>query len=125
VAIARAGVRPDAVPGLFVGTCAARWSYHSPGVSFASYREGIRAAILDAFAMHTARSIQYTLHATAGVVLETCPDILDVTLSVRERPYGPAELFRSDPADADDLFVPAEGPIRTVEVTVVREGTRP
>lgn len=110
----------DAVAPLLVGTLSARWTYESPDVPFASYRQGIRAAILDTFAMHAAKSVQFTLYAIADVVLATYPDILDVTLVMQERPYEPADLFPPPIEGPDDLFVPADDPARTVEVTVER-----
>ena len=47
----------------------------------------------ETFAMHAARSVQHTLYAMADVVLATYEEILDVTLSMHERPYRPADLF--------------------------------
>ena len=111
----------DAVPSLLVGSLSARWSYSTADVTFGPYRQGLRAAITDTFAMHASRSVQYTLYAIADVVLATYDEILDVSLSMHERPYRPANPFREEDDRLDDLFVAVEEPLGVVEVTVVRD----
>jgi urate oxidase len=111
----------DALPPLLVGTLSARWTYSNPEVTFGPYRRGVRAAIADTFALHAARSVQYTLYGIADVVLSTYDEILDVTLALQERPYRPADLFRADVENADELFVAVEEPLGLVEVTVERD----
>ena len=116
----------DAVQSLLVGSVSAKWTYSNADVTFGPYRQGVRAAIADTFAMHAARSVQYTLYAVADVVLATYDEILDVTLAMHERPYRPADLFRDQIEMLDDLFVAAEEPVGVVEVTVERDsGLRP
>jgi urate oxidase len=112
----------DAVQPLLVGSLAVRWTYGDSDVTFKACRQGIRAAIADTFALHAARSVQFTLYAMADVILAMYDDIVDVTLSMQERPYRPADPLRG--ADTpDDLFVTAEEPLGVVEVTVERDRT--
>ena len=66
----------------------------------------MRAAIAETFAVHAARSVQHTLYAIADVVLATYEEILDITLSMHERPYRPADLFSAQLENPDELFVP-------------------
>lgn len=114
----------DSVQGLLVGSLSARWTYSNAEVTFGPYRQGVRAAITDTFAMHAARSIQYTLYAIADVVLSTYQEILDITVAMHERPYRPADLFRAQIENPDELFVAAEEPLGVVEVTVERDQNR-
>jgi urate oxidase len=111
----------DAVQALLVGTLSAKWTYSNADVTFGPYRQGVRAAITDTFAMHAARSVQHTLYAIADVVLATYEEILDVTLALHERPYRPADLFSAGMENPDELFVAAEEPLGVVEVTVERD----
>jgi urate oxidase len=111
----------DAVQALLVGTLSAKWTYSNADVTFGPYRQGVRAAITDTFAMHAARSVQHTLYAIADVVLATYEEILDVTLAMHERPYRPADLFSAGMENPDELFVAAEEPLGVVEVTVERD----
>ena len=116
----------DLVQALFVGALSARWTYSNADVTFGPYRQGIRAAIAETFAMHAAKSVQYTLYAIAEVVFATYEEILDITLAMHERPYRPADLFRAQLENPDELFVTADAPLGVVEVTVERDsGPRP
>jgi urate oxidase len=120
------GARPDdgtedAVPSLFVGELSARWSYSSPDVTFSVYRRGVRAALADTFALHAARSVHYSLYAMADVILASYEEILEVRLSMGERPYRPADPLRMDADGRDELFVAAEERRALVEITVLRE----
>ena len=124
----RVGPRPDdgredAVQALLVGSLSAKWTYSNADVTFGPYRQGVRAAIAETFAMHAARSVQHTLYAIADVVLATYEEILDITLSMHERPYRPADLFSAQIENADELFVAAEEPLGVVEVTVERDSS--
>ena len=111
----------DGLQRLLVGALTARWTYSSSDVTFRSFRQGVRAAIIETFAWHASRSVQHTLYAIAEVVLATYQEIADITLALHERPYRPADLFSAGLENPDDLFVALEEPVGTVEVTVERD----
>jgi urate oxidase len=124
----RVGPRPDdggedAIQALLVGVLSAKWTYANADVTFGPYRQGVRAAIADTFVVHAARSVQHTLYAMADVVLATYEEILDITLSMQERPYRPADLFSAQLENPDELFVTADEPLGVVEVTVERDSS--
>ena len=110
----------DGLQRLLVGQLSARWTYSSPDVTFRSYRQGVRAAIIETFAWHPSRSVHHTLYAIAEVALATYQEIADVTLAFHERPYRPADLFTAGIENPDDLFVSLEEPLGVVEITVER-----
>lgn len=110
----------DGLQPLLVGELSARWTYTSGDVTFGVYRKGIRAAVLDTFAWHQGASVQHLLHAIADVVLATCEEIADVTLTFNERPYRLADLFAANAENPGELFVVADEPLGTVHVTVER-----
>ncbi len=111
----------DGLQRLLVGALSARWTYTSPDVTFRSYRQGVRAAVIETFAWHASRSVPHTLYAMADVLLATYQEIAEVTLALHERPYRPADLFSTGVENPDDLFVAAEAPVGVVEVTVERD----
>jgi urate oxidase len=111
----------DGVQRLLVAALSARWTYTSADVTFASYRQGVRATIVDTFAWHATRSVQHTLYNIADVVLASYQEIADITLALRERPYRPADLFSEGVDNPDELFVALNEPLGVVEVTVERE----
>lgn len=113
----------DAVPSLFVGSLSARWTHGSADATCPPYRHGVRAAITETFAMHAAQSIQFTLYAIADAILAIYEGILDVTLSVRERPYRPADPLRTALDTPDEVFVVMEEPVGFVEIVVERAPT--
>ena len=93
----------------------------SGNVTFGPYRQGIRAAIVETFGCHGRRSVQHTLYSIADVVLALNEEIAEVTLSLQERPYRPADLFSTGMENPDDLFVMVDEPLGVVEVTIERD----
>ena len=110
----------DGLQPLLVGVLSAQWTYTSGDITFGVYRQGVRNALLDTFAWHQSQSVQHMLYAVADVVLATCDEIADVTLSFHERPYRPADLFAAGTQNPDELFIVADEPLGVVEVTVER-----
>jgi urate oxidase len=111
----------DGLQRLLVATLSARWTYTSPDVTFGPYRQGIRAAIVETFGCHGRRSVQHTLYSIADVVLASYQEIAEITLTLQERPYRPADLFSAGMENPDDLFVMLDEPLGVVEVTVERD----
>jgi urate oxidase len=111
----------DGLQRLLVAELTAKWSYTSTDVTFRTYREGVRALIVDAFARHPSRSVEHTLYAMADLVLASYQEIGDVTLALQERPYRSADPFSAGVDNPDDLFVAVEEPVGLVEVTVERD----
>jgi urate oxidase len=111
----------DGLQRLLVATLAARWTYTSGDVTFGPYRQGVRAAIVETFGCHARRSVQHTLYSIADVVLASYQEIAEITLSLQERPYRPADLFRAGMENPDDLYVMLDEPLGVVEVTIERD----
>jgi urate oxidase len=111
----------DGLQRLLVAALSARWTYITPDVTFASYRQGVRATIVDTFAWHASQSVQHTLYNIADVVLASYHEIADISLALHERPYRPADLFHAGLENPDELFVALDEPLGVVEVTVARE----
>lgn len=107
----------DGVQGLLIAALTVRWSYSSGDIAFKTYRQGVRAAIIETFAWHATRSVQHTLYAIAEVILATYQEISVVTLTLQERPYRPVDLLEME---RNDLFVARDEPLGIVEVTVER-----
>jgi urate oxidase len=113
----------DGLQRLLVATLSAQWTYSSPDVTFVPYRQGVRTAIVETFGCHASHSVQHTLYCIADVVLSSYEELTDITLSLQERPYRPADLFSAGvehPDRLDDVFVAVEEPVGIVEVTVER-----
>ena len=117
----------DGLQPLLVVTLGAQWTYNSSDVTFGPYRQGIRTAIVETFGCHASRSVHHTLYRIAEVVLSSYEELTDMTLSLQERPYRPADLFSASVehpdrlGDLNNLFVAVEEPVGVVEVTVERD----
>lgn len=114
----------EGLPPLVVGALSVRWTYTTPDVTFAAYRQGVRAAVLDTLALHASRSVQYSLYAIGDVLLASYPEISVVSLAMHERPYRAADLFHAHVENPNELFVAIEEPVGIVEVTLERDGDR-
>ena len=108
---------PEGTQPLVIAKLSARWSYASGDIAFATFRQGVRAAVVENFVWHASRSLQHTLSGIGEVILDTYAEIASVTLTAEERPYRPADLLA---IDADHLYVAREEPLGIVEVTVDR-----
>jgi urate oxidase len=108
-------------PPIVVGALSLRWTYSTPDVTFAAYRQGVRTVVLDAIAFHASHSVQHTLYAIGDVLLASYPEISVVSLAMHERPYRPADLFQSNVENPDELFVALDEPVGIVEVTLERD----
>jgi urate oxidase len=110
----------DGMQPLLVGALSVRWTYTSGDITFGVYRQGVRNAVLETVAWHKSQSVQHLLFAIADVVLASCAEIADVSLSFHERPYRPADLFAAGAENPDELFVVVDEPLGVVDVTVER-----
>jgi urate oxidase len=111
----------DGLPRMLVAAIGARWTYSSADVTFGPYRQAMRAAILETFGAHASRSVQHTLYSIADVVLASCLEISEITLTLHERLCRPADLFSAALENPDELFISIDEPLGVVEVTVERE----
>ena len=112
---------PEGLQPLVIAELSARWSYGSGDIAFPTFRQGVRAAVIENFVWHASRSLQQTLSGIGEVILDTYAEIAAVTLTAEERPYRPADLLAPD---SDHLYVAREEPLGVVEVTVDRAESR-
>ena len=96
-----------------------RWAYAAGDIAFASYRIGVRQAIVETFAWHAGPTARDMLHAMADVTLATYQEIAQVRLTLRERPYRPVDLLELA-LERDALFAAHEEPVATLEIPVER-----
>jgi urate oxidase len=115
------GGRDDLLQRMLMASVSAKWTYSSGDVTFGPYRQGVRAAVVETFGCHGRRTVPHTMYAIADIVLGSFEEIAEITISVQERPYRPADLFKAGLENPDDLFVVLDEPLGLVEVTVERD----
>lgn len=99
----------------------ARWRYEDGEITFGTYWHGIRETMLETFIEHESRSLQNTLYVMAEAVLERYHEILEITLSLPNRGWVPAELSKLGLENEDDVFIPMDEPHETIQAHLKRD----
>jgi urate oxidase len=96
---------------------AARWRHDGT----ADY-DAARQALLDAFAAHHSLSLQQTLYAMGEAVLEACPPIHEIRLSMPNKHHFVVDLSSFGLENPNEVFHADDRPYGLIEGAVVREG---
>jgi urate oxidase len=115
---------PETKDRIFATSIGARWNYRR-GVTDFSARDGIRAALLEAFAMHDSESVQHTLYAMAGAALAACPEVTEITLALPNRHHLLVDLAPFGLDNPNDVFVATDQPFGLIEATIRRSTEEP
>ena len=110
----------DGLQRVFLAVLGARWSYMAGDIAFATYRTGVRQAIVETFAWHKGPVVRDTLRAMADVVLASYQEISHLAFTLQERPYRPVDLLELA-LEGDALFVAHEEPVEVIEIAVERD----
>ncbi|MFC9439798.1 factor-independent urate hydroxylase [Nocardia sp. NPDC057030] len=99
----------------------AEWRFTGePGDWDKTYREA-RQALLEAFADTYSYSLQQTLYAMGERVLNACPEIGEVRLSLPNKHHFTVDLSAFGLANDNEVFYAADRPYGLIEGTVLRE----
>jgi urate oxidase len=96
---------------------AARWRH--PGDAD---WDAARAALIDAFAAHHSLSLQQTLYAMGSALLEACPTVAEVRLSLPNRHHFVVDLGPFGLSNENEVFHADDRPYGLIEGAVVRDG---
>ena len=96
---------------------AARWRHDGS----ADY-ETARSALIDAFAGHHSLSLQQTLYAMGEAVLEACPTVQEIRLSMPNKHHFVVDLEPFGLENPNEVFHADDRPYGLIEGAVVREG---
>ena len=94
----------------------ARWRH--PGD--ADY-DAARSALLDAFAGHHSLSLQQTLYAMGEAVLDACPTVAEVRLSMPNKHHFVVDLSPFGLENPNEVFHADDRPYGLIEAAVVRD----
>ncbi len=95
------------------------WTYRRGSSSYGA-REGIRSALLEAFAAHDSQSVQHTLAAMGDAALSVCPDVTEITLTLPNRHHLLVDLAPFGLDNPNEIFVGTSEPYGLIEATVRR-----
>jgi urate oxidase len=95
----------------------ARWR-HDGSASFSD----AQSALLDTFAAHHSLSLQQTLYAMGSAVLEACPGVFEVRLSLPNRHHFVVDLAPFGLTNDNEVFHADDRPYGLIEGAVLRDG---
>jgi urate oxidase len=111
---------PETRDRILATSMTAAWTYRRGAADFA-VRERIRAALLDAFAVHDSKSVQHTLYAMAGAALAASADVTEITLTMPNRHHLLVDLEPFGLDNPNEIFVATDQPFGLIEATVQRQ----
>jgi urate oxidase len=95
----------------------ARWRHDGSAV-FADARD----ALLACFAAHHSLSLQQTLYAMGSAVLDACPGVAEIRLSMPNKHHFVVDLAPFGLANPNEVFHADDRPYGLIEGTVLRDG---
>lgn len=99
----------------------ARWLYDGMAIAFDSTWEGVKSALLEAFAGHKSESLQHTLYAMGEAVLAKFGQIREIHLSLPNKHYNLLNLSPFGMENPAEVFLPTDEPHGLIEGTVQRD----
>lgn len=112
---------PETQDRIFATVVRANWSYNRHDVAFGRYWEGVRSVLLESFAQHQSESVQHTLYAMAGAVLDGFGEIDAIRLSMRNKHHLPVDLKPFGIENRNEVFVATDEPHGLIEAVVRRD----
>jgi urate oxidase len=112
---------PETSDRIFATVVKANWSYSHRDVAFGRFWEGARSILLETFAQHRSESVQHTLYAMAGAVLDAFGEIDAIRLSMPNKHHLPVDLTPFELENRNEVFVATEEPYGLIEAVVRRD----
>jgi urate oxidase len=106
---------------LFATAVRAVWRFNRDDVEWNASWTAARTALLEAFSRHDSLSVQHTLFAMGQAVLERCPEVDEVSLSLPNKHHLLVDLSPFGLDNPNEVFVSTTEPFGLIEATVVRE----
>lgn len=98
----------------------AEWIYTPGRHDFNSVHERTRAAIIAVFAKHFSKAVQETEYEMGKAVLDACPEITEISLTLPNQHRIPVNLQPFGLQNKNEIFVPQDEPFGLIKATVRR-----
>jgi len=112
---------PETRDRIFATVVKANWSYGRQDVAFSRCWEGVRSVLLQTFAEHRSESVQHTLYAMAGAVLDSFGEIDAIRISMPNKHHLPVDLTPFGMENNNEVFVATDEPHGLIEAVVRRD----
>ncbi|GAA4684605.1 factor-independent urate hydroxylase [Phytohabitans rumicis] len=113
---------PETKDRVLATAVSARWLLSSVDTDWAASYDGVRAALVAAFAQTYSLSLQQTLYAMGRRVLEERPEVAEVRLALPNKHHLLVDLAPFGLDNPNEVFVAADRPYGLIEGSVLREG---
>lgn len=111
---------PETTDRIFSTSIKAIWRYADAEAATGETWRGVRQTIIETFAAHDSLSVQHTLYAMGGAVLEKFPDIAEISFSLPNIHYLPVDLARFGLENDNRIFLPTSEPHGLIEARLTR-----
>lgn len=111
---------PETDDRIFCTQVKSRWRYSSPRVATEELWASVRRTILETFATHDSLSVQHTLFAMGEAVLDTHPDVVEISFSLPNIHCLPVDVTRFGEEEQHAIFLPTEEPHGLIEGRLTR-----
>lgn len=113
---------PETDDRLMATRMTADWRYDGVAVDWAASASDVQRLLLRTFADHDSASLQHTLYAMAGAVLERHAEIAEIHLLLPNVHHLLVDLSPYGLDNDNVVFVATHEPFGVIEATVVRDG---
>ena len=103
----------------------ARWRYTGTDLDWDATFDVVRTTLLETFAATHSLALQQTLYAMGEAVLERCPDVAEVRLSMPNRHHFLQDLSAFGLDNPDVVYHADDRPYGLIEGTVLRDDVPP
>jgi urate oxidase len=103
----------------------ARWRYTGTDLDWDATFDAVRTTMLETFASTHSLALQQTLYAMGGAVLERCPDVAEVRLSMPNKHHFLQDLSAFGLDNPDVVYHADDRPYGLIEGTVLRDDVPP
>ncbi|MBS1516964.1 MAG: urate oxidase [Bacteroidetes bacterium] len=111
---------PETDDRIFSTSIKADWKFTDLNPDFNKNFDTVRDILLNTFAGHLSPSVQSTLYECGRNVIEKCPDIQEITLSMPNKHYLKFNLEQFGLENKNEIFIPTDEPFGLIEGTVKR-----
>ena len=111
---------PETTDRVFATSIKASWRYENADAATGETWRNARQAIIETFSAHDSLSVQHTLYAMGEAVLETCPDIAEISFSLPNIHYLPVDVSRFGLENDNRIFLPTDEPHGLIEARLSR-----
>ena len=117
---------PEAADRLFGTAIQADWTYGdtSSTIDFEKTRQQIRSLVVDVFAEHHSASVQHTLHAIAGFILERVPAVKKIQMTMPNIHCLPVDMTRFGEENKNEVFMPVDDPHGYIQCSLTRSASK-